>query len=101
MLLCFLMLVYLGVKYMGRSIYGAFIIPAALLAGYVLTVFVNASRIFAAVIVQKQASRLLTDRPHLILHEIVGVVTNLVFLILIYYLSERFLIHKYPDAKLT
>jgi hypothetical protein len=66
-----------------------------------LTIFVNAARIVASIIVQHQANNFLPNRLHLILHEIVGVITNLTFLILIYIVSERFLTHKYHNAKLT
>jgi exosortase K len=101
MLLCFCMLTFLLLKHTEKPTHKLIIIPISLLLSYLLTIFVNASRIFVSIIVQHQASRFLTDRPHLIIHEIVGIITNLMFLIIIYYLSEKFLTNKYQNAKLT
>ena len=101
LLLCFCMLTFLFLKYANKTIFKFLSIPVALIASYFLTIFVNASRIFASIIMQQQANNILSERPHLILHEIVGVITNLTFLILIYIVSEKFLTNKYQNAKLT
>lgn len=101
MLLCFCMLTFLFLKYAYKSIFKFLSIPLALIASYLFTIFVNASRIFVSIIMQQQANDFLPVRPHLILHEIVGVITNLTFLILIYIVSEKFLTNKYQNAKLT
>ncbi len=101
LLLCFCMLTFLFLKYANKTIFKFLSIPAALIASYLLTIFVNASRIFVSIIMQQQANNFLPDRPHLILHEIVGVITNLTFLILIYIVSEKILTNKYQNAKLT
>lgn len=101
MLLCFCMLTFLFLKYANKTILNYLSIPVALFASYLLTIFVNASRIFVSIIMQQQANNFLPNRPHLILHEIVGVITNLTFLIIIYIVSEKFLTNKYQNAKLT
>lgn len=100
-LLCFCMLTFLYLKYANKTIFKFLSIPVALITSYLLTIFVNTSRIFVSIIMQQQANNFLPDRPHLILHEIVGVITNLTFLILIYIVSEKFLTNKYQNAKLT
>ena len=101
LLLCFCMLTFLFLKYAKKAFFKFLCIPAALLAAYFFTIFVNASRIFVSIIMQQQANNFLPNRPHLILHEIVGVITNLTFLILIYIVSEKFLTNKYQNAKFT
>jgi exosortase K len=101
MLLCFCMLTFLFLKYADKTIFKILSIPFALITSYILTIFVNSSRIFVSIITQQQANNFLPDRPHLILHEIVGVITNLTFLILIYIVLEKILTNKYQNAKFT
>ena len=101
MLLCFCMLTFLLLKYADKIFFKYLIIPFSLVVSYLLTILVNTSRIFVSIIMQQQANNFLPDRPHLILHEIVGVITNLTFLILIYIILEKFLTNKYQNAKLT
>ena len=100
MLLCFCMLTFLFLKYADKTFFKSLTIPASLVISYLLTIFVNASRIFVSIIMQQQVNNFLPRSPHLILHEIVGVITNLTFLILIYILLEKFLTNKYQNAKL-
>ena len=95
------MLTFLFLKYANKTIFKFLSIPVALIASYLLTIFVNASRIFVSIIMQQQANNFLPVRPHLILHEIVGIITNLTFLILIYIVSEKVLTNKYKNAKPT
>lgn len=100
-ILCYLLITYMTVKHFDKSIHKFLTIPTALFVAYVLTIFVNTSRIFASIIVQVQADKFLPARPHLILHEIVGIITNLTFLILAYLLIEKYLINKRHNAKFT
>lgn len=100
-LLCFLVFTYLTVKYLDKPLHKILTVPTVLLCSCLLTIFVNTSRIFASIIVQKQADNFLLVRPHLILHEAVGIVTNLTFLVLTYYIIEKFLIHRQHNAKLA
>lgn len=99
MLLCFCMLTFLCLKYIFHPVLKAFIIPFCLIISYTFTIFINASRIFASIIMQQQANSFLTNRPHYKLHEIVGVVTFLSFLILIYFFTEKFLNRYFKNAK--
>jgi len=100
-LLCFCMLTFLLLKYIDKPLFKVLSIPLSLILAYILTIFVNASRIFASIIIQNQANNFLPNRPHLLLHEIVGVITNLSFLILVYYLLEQFLNKKQHNEKLA
>lgn len=101
LLLCFCMLTFLFLKYADKTIFKSLSILFTLIVSYLFTIFVNGSRIFVSIIIQQRANNFLPDRPHLILHEIVGVITNLTFLILIYIVSEKLLTNKYQNAKLT
>lgn len=68
-LLCFCMLTFLALKYFDKSLYKALTIPVSMAAAYILTIFVNGSRIFASIILQTQAKNFFPNRPHLLLHE--------------------------------
>lgn len=98
-ILCFCLLSFLALKYFKSNTSKLLVLPVALLAAYLCTILVNSFRIFVSMIVQAGASQILSNRPHLILHEIVGVTTNLTFLILIYIITEFFLNKKLPNAK--
>jgi exosortase K len=101
LLICFCMLAFLFLKYADNTIFRSISIPLALLIAYLLTIFVNAFRIFVSIVMQQQVNTFLPEWPHATLHEIVGVVTSLSFLILIYMVSEKVLTNKYQNAKLT
>lgn len=97
-ILSFLVFSYLAIKHLNKPLRKVLSIPTVLFFAYLLTIFVNASRIFASVIVQNQTKILLSNQQNLI-HEAVGVITNLSFLVLTYYLIEKLLIQH--NAKLT
>ena len=99
-ILSFLMFTYLVVKYLDKPLHKILAIPTALTGAYLLTIFVNTSRIFVSIVVQNQSKNILLHHQHLI-HEAIGIITNLLFLVLAYYLAEKFLIHKRPHAKFT
>ncbi len=99
--LCFLLIIYQTVKYFDKTLSKILTIPAALIGAYILTILINTSRIIASIIVQEQAIHFLPERPHLILHEAVGIVINLTFLVLTYLLIEKLFIHKRHHAKFT
>jgi exosortase K len=96
--LCFLLFTYLTVRHFNRTLNKILTIPIALILAYLLTIFVNTSRIFASIVVQTQTKNILLNHQH-ILHEAIGIITNLTFLILAYVLIEKLLIHKRPNAK--
>jgi exosortase K len=99
-LLCFIVFTYLTVKYFDKPLHKILTIPTSLLGVYLLTIFVNTSRIFASVIVQTQTKIFFANQQYLI-HEAVGIITNLTFLVLAYYLTEKLLIHRRHNAKLA
>lgn len=99
-ILCFLMFTFLTVKYFEKPLYKTLTIPTALVCAYMLTVFVNTSRIFVSVIVQSHAVNFLPDSQHLI-HETIGIIINLSFLVLTYYLIEKNLINRRHYEKFT
>lgn len=98
--LTFLMLTFLGLKYFDSNIKKLLAIPLALIGAYFLTIFVNTSRIFASIVIQNQMSDFLENQKHII-HETIGIVTNLTFLILTYFIIDRILIKKIHNAELT
>lgn len=95
-LLSFLVFTYLFLKYICNSLYKVLVIPIVLLFTYLFTILVNTSRIYASIIVQSQTKTPFYNYQHLI-HESMGIITNLFFLILSYYLIEKLLkrIHRY------
>ena len=95
----FLVFTYLGLKYFDKHRHKILTFPTALAGAYLLTVFANASRIFAAIVVRNQTINIFPNQQYLI-HETVGIITYLTFLILAYYLMEKFLKHK-QYAKFT
>jgi exosortase K len=100
-ILCFGMLGFLMIKHVGSSLQKAMAIPVCLLVAYIFTIFVNASRIFASIIIQHQSKNFAPNISHEVLHEIIGVTTNLSFLILAYYLLEKTLKNRYKNEKLA
>lgn len=96
-LLSFLVFVYLFLNHISRAWHKFFVLPTALFLGYLLTIFVNSSRIYASIIIQNQTKFIQINQDYL--HEAIGIITNLSFLILAYYLTEKFLIYKQFNAK--
>lgn len=92
-ILCFLLFTYLGLKYFDKHLQKILIIPTALLCSYFLTIFANASRIVASIVVKNQTVGIFPDKQPLI-HEIVGITTYFSFLVLVYFLIEKFFKHK-------
>ena len=99
-ILCFLLFAYLTVKYFDKSLQKILTLPTSLFVAYVLTIFVNTSRIFTSIVVQNYTKGIFLNQQHII-HEAIGVTTNLTFLILAYIIIEKLLIHKRYNAKIT
>jgi exosortase K len=97
-ILCFLLFTYLTVKYFDRTISKILTIPTVLIGAYLMTIFVNTSRIIASIVVQTQTKNIFLNQQHII-HEAIGIITNLSFLILAYRLIEKILINKRHNAK--
>lgn len=98
LILCFLLFAYLTVKHFDKSLQKILMLPTSLFVAYVLTIFVNTSRIFASILVQSQTKSVFFNHQHII-HEAIGITTNLTFLILAYVLIEKLLTHKRYNAK--
>ena len=99
-ILCFVVFSCLTVKYFDKTLHKILTMPTALIYACLLTIFVNTSRIFASIIVQAYTKNFLPGQQYLI-HESVGIITNLSFLVLVYYLIEKFLKYKKYNAKFT
>jgi len=99
-ILSFLLFTYLTVKHFDRTLSKILTIPTALIGAYLLTIFVNTSRIFASILVQTQTKSIFLNQQYII-HEAIGITTNLTFLILAYVLIEKLIIHKRYNAKFS
>ena len=87
-LLFFVLISFLIVKYSKTKKMMFFAIPISLVSGLVLTYFVNASRIFTSVVFQEKIEDW-TSLSGRLVHESIGVLFNLFFLILVYLLVEK------------
>ena len=94
--LCFLVFVYLGLKYFDKHLHKILTIATALFGAYLLTIFANTSRIVASIVVRNQTVGIFPDKQPLI-HETVGITTYFSLLVLTYFLIENFLKHKYNE----
>lgn len=95
-ILCFVMLSFLSIKYF-ESVSGKMMaMSLSFIVSFTLTILVNSSRIFTALIIQTQGSSI-TKQP--IIHEGIGVATNLTYLILIYLCFEKLLAKHISNAK--
>ena len=98
LILCFLLFTYLTVKHFDKTLSKILTVPTALIGAYLLTIFVNTSRIIASIVVQTQTKNIFLNQQYII-HEAIGIITNLSFLILAYILLDKFLINKRHNAK--
>lgn len=96
--LSFLLFTFLTLKIFDVPLQKILGIPMALLGAYLLTIFVNASRIFVSIITYSYTKNVFQNQQH-ILHEAIGIITNLTFLILAYVLVEKLLIRLRGHAK--
>ena len=92
-ILCFLAFAYLGLKYFDKHLHKILTIPTILFCAYLLTIFANASRIVASIVVRNQTIGIFPDKQPVI-HEMVGITTYFLFLVLGYFLIEIFFKHK-------
>ncbi len=87
MVLCFMMISFLGKKYL-PSKDSFMLLPLSLFLAYPITVFANSSRILLSIFLESY--RLKMDRP-VWFHQAEGIFTYLFFLIVIYLVVESFL----------
>jgi len=93
LVLCFICFSYLMIKYFDKPLRKVLALPVSLGGAYLLTVFSNTSRIFVSIVVQNQTRNIFPHHQHLV-HNAVGIIVNLSFLVLAYYLTEKFLEHR-------
>ncbi len=90
LLICFMVFYFQTVGHVKSTRCKILLVPVSLMLSYVLTIFVNSSRILVLLVSQDKISSLL----HLdlrIVHEAIGVVTYLLFLIISYLATEKIL----------
>ena len=93
-ILCFIMLSFLAFRYFHRRKYLVFVLPAALLCAYTLTVFANTSRISIAIFLRDKTGTLSPKHADW-LHEAQGIFVYLSCLVAVY-LAAEFLLTKLP-----
>jgi len=94
------MLSFLLISKLPKNTHKLFAIPVALLFSLALTILINSSRIIISLLIQNQQIPFL-DAHAATVHEVIGIVVNITFLILIYYLTEKKLNAKVHYEKLT
>ena len=97
-ILCFLLITYSLIRYLKKISHKILAIPVALTIAYLFTIFVNTSRIIASIVVHAQTKQVVNNYQSLI-HEAVGIIINLTFLVLFYCLIEKILTSKRNYAK--
>ncbi|MFA0963804.1 exosortase K [Roseivirga sp. BDSF3-8] len=98
MLLCYLMLTYLLLRYTKRAHWVLTAVPITLALAYVFTILVNASRILMSMTFEPAMVRRVA-LDEVILHEGMGIATHITFLVLLYIISETFLRRKNLHAQ--
>jgi len=98
LLLCFVMLYFQVIRFSKQTRFKLLLLPVSLGFAYTLTILINSSRILISAVLQNAKFDFLTFEPHII-HESIGVVTYLSFLLITYFLTDKILYKKY--AQLT
>ncbi len=93
LLLSFLAFSYLILQYCEKSLSKLLSILLTLIFVYTFTIFVNSARIFTAILLQEGGLKIFSNHQGL-LHESIGIIVNLSFLILAYLIVEKKLKHK-------
>lgn len=99
-LLCYTMLFFLVLKSLHKNSHKLLAIPAVMLGAYILTILVNTSRIFVSLTIQNSLISFLQIEQHII-HETIGVITNLSFLILFFFTMKNYLTKLELNEQLT
>lgn len=99
-MLCFLVFTYVITRHCNQLLHKILSIPTALVGAYLLTIFANTSRIFVSVVVQNQTKAILSHQQHVV-HEAIGIITNLSFLVVVYFFTEKLLTHRRHHADLA
>ncbi|BDD05167.1 exosortase K [Aureibacter tunicatorum] len=99
-LISFLLFNYLSVKHFRHAFQKALSIPLSLFVAYLLTLFANTSRIYTSIIIHTQSVSLFPNHQQII-HECIGIITNLTFLIITYLLLDKLLTYNQQNAKFS
>ncbi len=99
-MLSFLSFSYLFTQYYSKTQQKLASLPFLLVGSYILTILVNTSRIFVSMLVHSQTNTILPNHQQ-ILHQSIGVLTNITFLIITYLLIDACLKYLKNNAKLT
>jgi exosortase K len=97
LLLCFVMTFIQVLRYLRRSIHKVLLLFTASAFAYVFTVLVNSARIVVTLFFQDLLVDLLNLSQNVV-HESLGVITYLTFLLTIYLLIEKVLNNKYAQS---
>lgn len=92
------MLYFQVIRFVKQIKFKLLLLPISLSITYILTILINSSRIIISIVLQNSKLYILNFKPHII-HEAIGVVTYLSFLLITYFLTEKILNKNY--AKLT
>ncbi|QZT37189.1 exosortase K [Halosquirtibacter xylanolyticus] len=98
LLLCFLVLYFQSLKHSESLSEKAFQLVQYLAIAYISTIFINASRIIISIILKHSAIDNFRISRHII-HESIGVVTYLTFLLFVSVINEKLLNTKYAKLK--
>lgn len=95
-ILCFAMLNWLLLSYTKSTAEKTCSIAVSLIIAYFVTIFTNASRILLALFSQKGAEIFISDQPHSFIHEVIGTITYITSLVLIY-ITVEYLLKNYKQ----
>jgi exosortase K len=98
--LSFVLLSTLTISYLKNNNQKVFSIILSLFGAYFLSILANSSRIYSSIILQEKI-QLLTSLDASIIHESIGIINNLTFLIVAYYFTEKLLIKLHPNEILA
>jgi exosortase K len=99
-ILSFVLFSTLTIGYLKNNNQKVFSIILSLFGAYFLSILANSSRIYSSIILQEKL-QLLTSLNASIIHESIGIINNLTFLIVAYYFTEKLLIKLHPNEILA
>ncbi len=99
-LLCYTMLFFLVLESLQKNLHKLLAIPAVILVAYILTILVSTSRIFVSLTIQNLLISFLQIEQHII-HEAIGMITNLTFLILFFFTAKKYFTKLELNEQLT
>lgn len=100
LIIIFFMLIFLSVNYFKKGYKKIAVVFITFLIAYLATIIVNGFRINSIIIFEEKISSFLNFEKDYI-HQAIGILINLTFLILIYLIVKRILNHKRTNEKLT